>query len=214
MSVQWFRRMGDIPGLDYEPPVAVNRSQLANSELVPEVHSHDIDGRLHESLWWRYPEHGKYGGTSSSPAHQFAFGEVAAELATATLLKRLWEGLELPGEPPDYHFAIQGVAGALWGRRRQEPEVLAWLEYLSWLDIRLIRAWPDAARNEYASADPGSAEFYSVPGFSRLIDIYSREGFLEEALGVARLASEFGQGEEAVVDLEGRLALLRAEDGY
>ena len=129
------------------------------------------------------------------------------------MLKRLWEGLELPGEPSDYHFAIQGAAGALWARRAAEPEVLAWFEHLSWLDLRLVQAVPDAVRDEFAGAHPGRQEFFSVSAFHSLISLYSREGLLQEALEVAQLAQRFGQGEDALADLEERFAALRAEDG-
>jgi hypothetical protein len=169
-----------------------------------------MDGRLHETLWWTYED--EDGGTSASPAHEVAFGGIDEERATSTLLKRLWEGLELPGEPSDYHFAIQTVANALWRRRRTEPEVLQWVEWLEWLDIRLVKAYPDAVRDEYAD-EWGRSQFYGVGAFHTLIELYSREGFLQDALGVARIAGEFEQGEGEIAELEERLAALQAEDG-
>jgi hypothetical protein len=208
--------MGDIPGLEYEPPVPVDRTRLEYHDLVPEIHRYkDLDGRAIESLWWEYPAEREEDeeGTSSSPAHKVAFGGFDRELATSTLLKRLWEGVELPGEGSDYHFAIQGVAGALWSRRKTEPEQLPWIEYLCWLDIRLIRALPDAVRDDYADRRPSGSEFYGVSAFNTLISMYEREGFLQEALAVARIAGEFDQGQHQIEEIDGRLAMLRAEDG-
>lgn len=214
MPPVWFRRMGDIPGLDYEPPVPVDRTKLPNHAAVPEVHRYEFDGRIHESLSWEYMEDGEEVSTSASPAHGVAFsGSDDRELATKTVLTRLWEGLELPGEPSDYHFAIQGAAGTLWSRRKSEPDVLEWFEHLNWLDLRLIQAAPDAVRDEYAAAQPGRSEFYSVAAFSNLINLYSREGFLQEALVVAQLAEQLGQREHAAAELHERLAALQAEDG-
>jgi hypothetical protein len=123
-------------------------------------------------------------------------------------------GLGTSRHPRDYHFAIQGATGVLWGRRRRlEPDFLAWFEYLNWLDIRLIQAFPDAVRDEYADGQPARPEFYGVSAFSNLISLYSREGFLHEAKRVAQLASHFGQGEQVLAELEERFAALRAEDG-
>lgn len=207
--------MGDIPGLDYTPPVEVDRTSLPRHDAVPELHRFEFDGRVHESLHWEYTEieDGEEVSTSASPAHTVAFGGLDAAQGTRLLLTRLWQGLELPGEASDYHFAIQQVVGFLWSRRIPEPEVLGWVEYLNWLDIELIRAYPNAVRDEYADHHPGRSPFYSVSAFGSLIGMYSREGFLAEALGVARIAEEFDQGEPLRAELEERLALLRAEDG-
>ena len=210
----WFRRMGDIPGLEYEPPVPIDRTALTNHDAVPDVDRHEFEGRIIESLWWSYAEDGEEVGTSASPVQAVAFsGDDNRELATKTVLRRLWEALELPGEASDYHFAIQSAAAALWGRRSAEPEVLESFEHLNVLDIRLIEAVPDAIRDEYAEVRPGRSEFYTVSAFRNLINLYTREGFLREALGVAQVAERFGQGEHVDAELQERLAALQTEDG-
>jgi hypothetical protein len=205
--------MGDIPGLDYEPPVAVDRAKLPNRNAMPQVHRFEFDGHIRESLSWDYPDDAQRSGGSASPAHGVAFsGDDHSELTTAAVLGKLWEGLELPGLPSDYHFAIQGVAGSLWSRRRTEPEVFEWFEYLNLLDLRLIQAAPDAVRDEFAGDQPDRAEFYRVPAFDNIISMYSREGFLQEAQRVAALAERFGQGEVGA-ELNERIGALQAEDG-
>ena len=65
--------MGDIPGLDYEPPAAVDRTALPHHDAVPEVHRFEFDGRVRESLSWDYAEDGEQLDTSASPAHGVAF---------------------------------------------------------------------------------------------------------------------------------------------
>lgn len=212
-SVEWFPRMGDIPGVEFNPSAAVERTALANHDAVPKVSRFEFEGRVRESLDWTYTENGEEVTTSASPAHAVAFGGLSEELATSTLLRRLWEGLELPGQATDYHFAIQQVVALLWSRRVAEPEVLSWVEYLNWLDIGLVRAYPDAIRDEFAADYQSRREFYVVSAFNSLITMYSREGFLAEALAVARIAEEFDQGQGQREELEERLALLRAEDG-
>ncbi len=205
--------MGDIPGLDYESPVAVDRAKLPHHNAVPQVRRFEFDGHTRESLLWDYPDDEQRSGTSASPAHGVAFsGGDDRELSTTAVLARLWEGLELPGLPSDYHFAIQGVASTLWGRRRAEPEVLEWFECLNLLDLRLIQAAPDAVRDEFAGDQSDRAEFYRVPAFDNVIGLYSREGFLQEAQRIAALAKRFGQGEVGV-ELNERFGALKVEDG-
>lgn len=126
---------------------------------------------------------------------------------------RLWEALELPGTARDYHFAIQSTAGELWTRKRREPEVIEWFEFIAWLDLRLLQVFPGAVRDEFAGERPiERGEFYSVSAFGWLIDLYSREGLLGQAMQVAQLAERFGQGERHVTELNERLEALRAED--
>jgi hypothetical protein len=213
MTVQWFKRMGDIPGIAYDPPVAVDRSKLQGHDAVARVARYEFDGDINESLRWGADDAPDEDfGAGASPAHAVAFGGLDAEMETSALLKRLWEGLELPGQPSDYHFAVQGVAQNLTSRRAREPEVLEWVEYLCLLDVRLVQACPDAITNTFGG-DEAARRFYSVPTFQSLIDLYTREGFLADALNVARIAKRFEQERAPVAELEERIAALRAEDG-
>lgn len=201
--VDWFRGFGDIPGVEFEGSPGVDRRQLPGHDAAPELHVFELEGRRRESLWWPAPG----GGGSASPVHHRAFGD-SRDLPTSRLLKNVYEGLELPGEPSDYHFLIQGCANELWGRRRQEPEVLEKVERLCWLDIRLIEARLDAVSDEF-SDEP---RFYQVLAFAILINMYEREGFLHEALDVAERAARFGQVNEAQDRLLERIAAAEAED--
>jgi len=126
---------------------------------------------------------------------------------TSKLILRMMEGLELPGISSDYHFVIQGCVEALWGRRRDEPEVFETVETLCWLDIRLIEARPDTITNEFGE----KPSFYRVSAFGRLVELYEREGFLREALEVARRAAVFDQGQAHIERLEARIAALETE---
>lgn len=153
-------------------------------------------------LWW--PAEG--GGGSASPAHGRAFGDLRGA-PTSDLLKGCYQGLELPGEPGDYHFLIQGCAKELWGRRRQEPEVLENVEKLCWLDVYLIEARPDAVSDEFSDVP----KFFSVLTFAILIELYEREGFLFDAFDVAERAARYGQGLEARERLAERIAAVENE---
>ena len=109
------------------------------------------------------------------------------------MLRNLYEGLELPGEPPDYHFLIQHAADELWRRRRNEPELLGEVERLCWLDIGFVQACPDAA----SYVIDGQRRFYMITGFWLLIQLYEERGDLSDALKVAEIASGYGQCEDA-----------------
>lgn len=201
--VAWYRRLGDIQGLDYTTPAGINRARLPRHDARPEVRTYTFDGKREQSLWWPAGQ----GGSSASPAHERAF-DTQRDAPTRALLRRLYETLELPGIASDYHFALLNAYEALWGRRRDEPDVLQELERLCWLDLRLIEALPDTI-----IADQGGEPVsFHVPAFGHLIALYEREGALREALDVAERAERFGQQNVRIDDLRRRLAALEAED--
>ncbi len=53
--------------------------------------------------------------------------------------------------------------------------------------------------------------YFGVSAFHRLIDLYEEEGFLREALEVARVGQKFEQCQGKVEELEARLARIEAE---
>jgi hypothetical protein len=203
--------MGDIPGLDYKAPVPIDRESLKGHDITAKPKTIDrYDGSSVETLEWDYPE-GEW--TSASPAHSIAFSEVDPSASTDEVLNRLWKCLEVPGESADYHFGIQGTARVFWEwrRRRLQPELTQCVEWLSWLDIRLIRARPSTIWVE-RRRDEG--QYVAVLAFAYLRQIYETEGFLAKALEVAQEATKFDQMSEEAESLEERLAALRAEDEH
>jgi len=191
---EWFRRFGDIPGIDYSTPAQIDRGALPGSNDVPDVQSFGLDSELEETLDWPAGD-GSRGG-SASPAHYRAFASFpdTREASAATLLRNLHEGLELPGEPPDYHFLIQSTASDLSRRCRRQPELLGEVERLCWLDISLVQARPDAA----SDVREGQRCFYSITGFWTLIQLYEGRGDLADAMKVAEIAAAHGQCEDAL----------------
>jgi len=214
--LSWFKRLGDIPGIEYTPPVEVDRESLPRHDAVPrQTRTALFDGRQFDRLTWESEEVDEHGiGTSGrSPAQDHAWAADREDLTSEALLAQLWEALELPGEPSDYHFAMQSAAGLLWRRKRQEPEAIRWCEYLYLFDVRLIEVCPEALANEFAAGDETQDPFYQASAFHSLPTLYEREGFLGEALRIAEIGVRFGQGEEWVGALKERIAAVRAEDG-
>jgi hypothetical protein len=50
--MEWFRRLGDIPGVVYAGSPMVDRTKLRGHEMVPKVISYEIEGKRREGLSW------------------------------------------------------------------------------------------------------------------------------------------------------------------
>lgn len=221
MGAEWFRRLGDIPGLEYSPPLAVDRTRLPRHDSEPEIRRVELDDQVREYLsWGTKPIDGEPGGepawtSLTSPAIEHlkeALGDAwpGGDLCpTETVLKRLYEALELPGTVEDYHGALTQVRYVLQMRKLAEPAVLDALESLAWLDVRLVLGHPAAFT--YEDPEPGHAGFLGIAGFNDLIRLYRGEGFLREALQVAELLQQFPVDDSWLSDLQGRLEIIRSE---
>jgi hypothetical protein len=203
--LEWYRRLAELPGLRYDGSSGVDRRRLRGRNAVPQVQKfRDFEDRPSESLWW--PASDGKGGGSASPAQQHGM-DPQQDAPVSAVLRRVYETLELPGEPSDYHFALMGAYERLWARRREAAGLLEEVEKLCLLDVRLIEARPDIVTDERG----GKTMFLRVPAFGRLIFMYEREGFLREALEVAELASRFDQEQQRLTDMHVRLARLEGE---
>ncbi len=198
----WFARLADLPGIGYEGHPAVDRQTLPQHDAKPEVQTFSYDGKPQRSLFWTTST----GASSQSPASAWA-SHSDPRTATADALRRLYEALELPGRPTDYHFALLGGYELLWARRRKEPAVLPELERLCLLDIRLVEKFPGIILEMI----PGQQFAARVPAFHYLVYLYSREGFLEEALAIAKLGDKLGQGDHDLREIGQRIADLEQE---
>lgn len=199
---RWFKRLAEVPGVSYAGSPQIQRAKLPGYNSVPRQVTVCLGKDKHATLFW--PRQG--GKTGSSPAWHHANINPPATWQTAQYLRRLQEVLELPGEPRDYHFGIQGCIEVLWQRRQGDPALYQQIEELCWLDIRLIEAQPEAVADER----DGEKFFYHVLAFGRLLRLYELEGFLNEALDVAKRAAHFQQplGTERLLE---RVARIQAE---
>jgi hypothetical protein len=215
---KWFRRLAEVPGVNYQSATSIDRTKLPGHDLVPKVDRYSFDGRTHESLSWPTPE----GSTSASPAAEWKTEPRKGETEAQTTLRQLQEALELPGTLSNYHFLIQGSHEALRSFAREEPWVLDEVEKLCWLDIRLINAHPSIATLEPIAVDDeemakviaerrGDRKFFHVLAFHQLISMYEREGYLREALDVAKIGQKFEQCLGKVEEIEERIRLAEAQ---
>lgn len=198
MEPLWFPRFADIPGVTYAPSTQIDPSSLPGRGQRPEISRYS---GIAPSLRW--------GNTSASPAKQFTPWNPPIE-STEQLLVRIAQVLELPGEPSDYHFAIQSTAGALRSRTARAPALFDELERLCWLDLQLIQAVPEAV----SVGEPEGERYFSILTITWLLQLYLREGQLLYAAQVASIAERFGQkGEMRQITIaRERYAAVQAED--
>jgi hypothetical protein len=189
-DTQWYPRLGNVPGISFAGSPGVNRSTLPDASKRPSLQ--------YGTLYWETAD----GTTSASPAHQvtYADGDVDAK----TLVKRTWEGLELPGVVTDWHFLLMGTASALWNKRRTDPEFLTECEAFCRLDLQVVATHPDLFIVDRESDHP---EYLSIPSFTILVKLLRAVDDLHEALRIAREGAKFNPGslDQTVVQLEAQL---------
>lgn len=115
--------------------------------------------------------------------------EAGSPTTVGDLARSVWEAVELPGEPSDYHYVLQGAVDRLWSRRRAEPAGLRHMESFAYLDLDLIEAVPSVVR---LRGEEDLSGFLRVTSVERLLGVLEREGALREAVAVCRRAQRFG----------------------
>lgn len=199
MSTQWVERFADLVPA-YTPIAPVHPQGLPGWGLRPSIRRFSFDDEVTESLTWESGD----GETSQSPASQ----HVGTSTDPARAVLTLAETLELPGEPDDYHFAIQQTVEELRRNADVDPTTLNLVEHLCWYDIHLAYAAPDAL----SVVRDGERQWYRMTTVSTLVRLYEREGALREAAQVATIASEaFDQMHDKAAALSEKLATVEAE---
>jgi hypothetical protein len=199
-----YNRLAEIQALGYETPPGIDRRTLPKHNLRPRISTYSFDGKKSTYVSW---DIGNGVSTSQSPASDWAISGTP-DAPWPDVLRRLFEALELPGSASDYHHAIWRTADGLWDRRRQDPDILPEVERLCLLDLKLMELLPEIAR---VSPDH-IPHMVHVPATRHLIRLYEREGFIVEALEIARRGVVLGQEPAEAQRLEARLQDLEAED--
>jgi hypothetical protein len=190
----WYARMADIPGIQFAGSPGIDRAVLAEADVRPRTEF--------DFLSWPTRE----GSTSASPAHRRAFVDTTS-MGRDDLVRWVWEGVELPGQPSDYHFLLQNAVEQLWAHRRTDPEGLRFVEVFGAVDLALIEAAPHAVA--LPNAD-GTTGFVHIVTVDRLLTLLEREGALRDALALSRRAQRFGERYRRA-DIEAKVAALDRE---
>ncbi len=211
---QWFRRLAEVPGIEYECSPNIDRSLLPEHDAVPQIGTYEssLDGKINTYISWKTDE----GSTSASPAHRWqASGRIPEPRLNETLpqaiLRQCQETLELPAILSDYHHALQSCHELLWQHRRKDLWIIAEIERLCLLDIQLV----EFQNSISLERDSG----FSL-AWGRLIQLYEREGNIREAFALAqrldilypRDESKDYWRETSTVKLQPRIDRLEAED--
>lgn len=196
---QWFRCLAEAPRIGYRSHPFIQRSSLPGHNIVPDSSSRE------DRSWLLWPT--ADGSTSFSPAKSWQTQPQPGETQAQICIRQLYESLELPGVIVDYHFALAGCCDELWKLRQQDGWIVSEIEKLCWLDIRLVQAYPQIVVYPHDSQD-----FLRISVFGLLLNLYEREGYLQEALMVAKIAVDFRQGADALQRIQSRLANLEAEE--
>lgn len=178
----WYRRLAEVPGVDYAPPSNIDRRKLPGVSASPQLEKFFFDGKPHISAWW--------GSTTASPAAQHGDSDQARrrsynEADLQQRLQHVYEALELPGTAQDYHYKLLNACELLWASREVASWALNEVERLSLLDIQLVETHP---------SDPGTdmdMREVSQPAYWRLGMMYQREGYLLEAAEIAERGGRF-----------------------
>lgn len=180
-DVRWAARLADVAGVGFTGSPGIDRTKLKDHALRPT--------KEYGSLTWKTRD----GWTSQAPA---AAHRGERDVKPATLIRKTWEALELPGTAADWHYTLLDTTGQLWRLRAREPEHLAVCEQFCRIDIALIRTRPEP----FWRGDNPREEFVSVPTFDILIKLLRAVDELDEALAYALLGVQFGQGTEDDAD--------------
>ncbi|MGW2143502.1 hypothetical protein ACWCOT_04265 [Nonomuraea bangladeshensis] len=187
--------MAEVKGVGFTGSPGVDRRRLPEAGVRPR--NSDFGG-----LSWPRPG----GWTSASPAHDRAFADMR-EMDTATLVRWVWEGLEVPGTVSDYHFLLQSAIARLWSGRNADRGNLRLLETFAELDLRLIEAVPQPFLVDENDPSKGYVRFSGVVTWMRLLET---EGALREALAVNRRLRRFDD-DYRIEELEAKVTALDEE---
>ncbi len=106
------------------------------------------------------------------------------------------------------HFALQNCSQELQNHTGREAWVSSAVEQICRWNIDLIETHPETITYE---SDSGT-HYFGVTAFRKLIGMYEKEGYLQEALEVARISIKFDHDVGKLEELEARLKQIKFED--
>ncbi|MCA2187209.1 hypothetical protein [Nonomuraea cavernae] len=187
--------MAEVKGVGFSGSPDVDRSRLPETHIRPS--KTDYGG-----ISWPIAN----GSTSESPASARAFADMR-DMDIPSLIRWVWEGLEIPGTVSDYHFLLQSAIARLWSARASDPSGLRFLEVFADLDLRLIEAAP---RPFLIDEDDTSKGYFHFSGVATWVTLLQTEGALREALAINRRLQRFHEGYR-LETLEAKIAALDEE---
>lgn len=218
MGYEWFPSLDAIPGVRWEPLVAIDRSALRGHDATALVETRDLyDGKTYEHVEWLLPDGRPLSdedGSDPAVLHSRRLERDPRELAPRTIAKTISEALALPSTPGNYHFLMLSAWGALHKNRARDVRAFGWIEALCWADITLLEQGPQRVVGEDWNVGADGGGYPVWPAIDQLAGMYQREGFLAAAVEleqrfIALAGAPRGRGEDAIA----RQRALLEEDG-
>jgi len=185
-ELEWFKRLNEIPGISWEPPVEVevDPTWAAASPMVETYRDADHPFTI---VSWRDAQ-------GNPLADEFTFGSPAEAAGrairegggTLEVLTALSRSLAVPGTRRDYFEAIEQATSVLSRIDDEDPGRPAWIESLAWLAVSLLRTGVEETLMPAGTGFAQRDSYIASAGMSygTLIRLYLREGFLHEAAAV------------------------------
>lgn len=219
MGLEWFRSFDAIPGVSWQPLVAVEPSRLLGFDAHPRVETLPSfgDDRTYERVDWLDLSGQPISNESGSPAvlHQRKHLIDRGKDGTPRVIaKAASEMLALPGTRSDYHFGMLAAWHSLDASRRHDHRAFGWIETLCLADITLMEQGPELVfAEDHWRTEEGGPGYPVAPAFHRLSSLYQREGFIAAAVEIEKHFAVFGAARPIGEEVMARHAALLEEDG-
>lgn len=138
----------------------------------------------------------------NSEDFKYCAGKLYDSIKMENLLPLVFWTLSLPAQARHQHRFLQDAVTFISGSHRGEVEPDQWCRWLSWVDLRLVDAYPEVVPNP--TADNEYLRRLSCCDY--LIDFNRREGFIGDAIAAAQVGVPFGQFEDDLEDMRAQLA--------
>lgn len=185
-SFEWFRQLADVPGIVWQPPVAVDLDPhwTGAQPLIPAVEEADAD---YTFVTWidasgnRLTDQMVFASPAEAVSRQIEEGETTLAVLTA-----LSACLSLPGTRRDYFDALERGSSRLARLDDEDPTRMAWVEALLWLAVSLLRTGLEETLVPFDAKVEERSVYLSAAAspYRTLVWLYQQEGFLKEAAAV------------------------------
>lgn len=183
-ELSWFPSLSAVPGNQWQPPRDIEvGSPLSTAQ--PVVEELDADEPIAFIQWQdehgnRLPDDFGFG----SPADSASRGMYEAS-STREVLRIVSTALSLPGMKHDYFRVIDSGISGLWRQEDEDPVRLRMQEDLALLAIALLKTGlEETVVPPFAYHETENYLASAASPYRSLIQLYQKEGFLQEAAAI------------------------------
>jgi hypothetical protein len=177
----WFRNLSEVPGVNWAPPTEVSVGPPL-STATPVVQRFDEEPPVTLVTWIdedgaRLPDNLGFGSPADSASRDFHRAS-----NTDQVLQIVWTALSLPGTRYDYFRVTESGISELWRQEDEEPARARSQESLALLGIALLKTGlEETVIPPLSQRERGGYLGSAASPYRSLIQLYTKEGFLQEA---------------------------------